>query len=261
LIEYRFSEGKEDRLPQLAAELVQLKVAVIVTVFATPTRAAQQATRSIPIVGIGVGDPVGIGLAASLARPGGNVTGTASYLPELVGKSLELLKEVMPKLKRLAVLWNPSNPAHAPGLRDVQLSGSSLAIQIQPQSARVPEDLEGALRNAARSSEAIWVLGDAMFVGHRDRIAQLATTAKLPTLSAGAPLVEAGGLMSHGPHMPTIFRRAATYVDKILKGAKPADLPIEQPTKFDLVINLKAAAALGLTIPQSTLLRADEVIR
>jgi putative ABC transport system substrate-binding protein len=153
LIEYRFSEGKEDRLPQLAAELVQLKVAVIVTVFATPTRAAQQATRSIPIVGIGVGDPVGIGLAASLARPGGNVTGTASYLPELVGKSLELLKEVMPKLKRLAVLWNPSNPAHAPGLRDVQLSGSSLAIQIQPQSARVPEDLEGALRNAARSSE------------------------------------------------------------------------------------------------------------
>jgi putative ABC transport system substrate-binding protein len=260
LIQYRFSEGKADRLPQLAADLVRLKVSVIVAVFNTPTSAALQATRSIPIVGIGLGDPVGIGLAASLARPGGNVTGTASYLPELGGKPLELLKEVIPDVKRVAVLWNPSNPAHAPFLRDVQPSARSLGIQLQPVQAVNPEDLEEALRSAARAAQAVWVLGDAMFVGHRARIAALAAAARLPALSAGPPIVEAGGLMSHGPHLPTMFRRAATYVDKILKGARPGDLPIEQPTKFDIVINLKTAKALGLTIPQSLLLQATHVI-
>jgi putative ABC transport system substrate-binding protein len=260
LIEYRFSEGKADRLSELAADLVRLKVNVIVAVFATPARAAHQATRNIPIVGIGVGDPVGIGLAASLARPGGNFTGTASYLPELGGKPLELLKEVIPDLQRVAVLWNPSNPVHAPFLREVQPSARSLAIQLQPQPAVNPEDLEGALRSAARSAEAVWILGDAMFVGHRARIVALAAAAGLPTLSPGAPIVEAGGLMSHGPHLPTMFRRAATYVDKILKGARPGDLPIEQPTKFEIAINLKTAKALRLTIPPSLLLQATRII-
>jgi putative ABC transport system substrate-binding protein len=260
LIEYRFSEGKEDRLPQLAADLVRLKVDVIVAVFATPARAAHQATRNIPIVGIGVGDPVGLGLAASLARPGGNVTGTASLLPELGGKALQLLKEVIPDLKRVAVLWNPSNPAHAPFLRDVQPSARSLGIQLQPVPAVNPEDLEGALRSAARAAEAVWVLGDAMFVGNRARIAALATATRLPTLSPGPPIVEAGGLMSHGPHLPTMFRRAATYVDKILKGARPGDLPIEQPVTFDIVINLKTAKALGLSIPPAVLLQATHLI-
>ncbi|MGH2403359.1 MAG: ABC transporter substrate-binding protein [bacterium] len=257
LVEYRFWEGKADRLPQLAADLVQQKVDVIVAVFATPVRAAHQATRSIPIVGIGVGDPVGIGLAASLARPGGNVTGTASYLPELSGKPLELLKEAIPNLKRVAVLWNRANPTHAPLLKDLESAARSLAIQLELQPAVNPEDLEGALQSAARAAEAVWVLGDAMFVGHRARIVALAAAAGLPTLSAGPPIVEAGGLMSHGPHMPTVFRRAATYVDKILKGARPGDLPIEQPTKFDIVINLKTAKALGLTIPQSLLRKSS----
>jgi putative tryptophan/tyrosine transport system substrate-binding protein len=260
LIEYRFSEGKADRLPQLAADLVGLKVKVIVAVFATPARAAHQATRSIPIVGIGIGDPVGIGLSASLARPGGNVTGTASYLPELGGKPLEVLKEVIPHLKRLGVLWNPSNPTHAPLLKDGEPIARSLAIQLQPVQAVNPEDLEGALRSAARTAEAVWVLGDAMFVGHRARIVALAAAAGLPTLSAGPPIVEAGGLMSHGPDLPTMFRRAATNVDRILKGARPGDLPIEQPTRFDIVIDLKTAKALGLRVPQSVLLQANRVI-
>jgi len=260
LVEYRFSEGKADRLPQLAADLVRLKVDVIVAVFITPTRAAHQATRSIPIVMIGAGDPVGFGLAASLARPGGNVTGTASYLPELGGKPLELLKEMIPNLKRVAVLWNPSNPVHAPFLKDVEPAARSLAIQLLALPAVNPEDLEGALRSAARDAAAVWVLGDAMFVGHRTRIVALAAAAGLPTLSPGRMIVEGGGLVSYGPHLPTMFRRAATYVDKILKGARPGDLPIEQPTKYDVVINLKTAKALGLTIPQSVLLQATHII-
>jgi putative ABC transport system substrate-binding protein len=260
LIEYRFSEGKADRLPQLAADLVRKKVDLIVAVFASPARAAHQATRSIPIVGIGIGDPVGIGLAASLARPGGNVTGTASYLPELGGKPLELLKEVIPDLKRVGVLWNPSNPIHASFLKDVEPAARLLGVELRPVQVANPEDLDEAVQSLARAVQAVWVLGDAMFVGHRARIVTLAAAARLPTLSPGPPIVEAGGLMSHGPHLPTMFRRAATYVDKILKGARPADLPIEHPTKFDVVINLKTAKALGLTIPQSLLLRADQVI-
>jgi putative tryptophan/tyrosine transport system substrate-binding protein len=260
LIEYRFSGGKADRLPQLAADLVRLKVDVIVAVFATPARAAHQTTRSIPIVGIGVGDPVGIGLAASLAHPGGNVTGTASYLPELGGKPLELLKEVIPDLKRVGVLWNPSNPVHAPFLKDLEPAARSLAIQLQPEPAVNPESLEGAVRSTARAAQAVWVLGDAMFVGHRARIVALVAAAGLPTLSAGTPIVEAGGLMSHGPHLPIVFRRAANYVDRILKGARPSDLPIEQPTVFEIVLNLKTAKTLGLTIPQSLLLQATRII-
>ena len=260
LIEYRFAEGKVERLPELAADLVRLKVELIVAVFATSARAAHQATRSIPIVMIAVGDPVNLGLAASLARPGGNVTGTVSYLPELGGKPLELLKEMIPDLKRVAILSNPSNPGHAPLLKDVEPAARSLAIRLQPLSVANAEDLEGALRTATRDAAAVWVLGDALFIAHRARIAALAAAARLPTLLPGRPFTEAGGLMSYGPHLPHVYHRAATYVDKILKGAKPGDLPIEQPTKFDLVINMKTAKALGLQIPRSLLLRADHIV-
>jgi putative ABC transport system substrate-binding protein len=260
VFEYRLSQGQADRLPRLAADLVRLKVDLIVAVFATPARAVHDATRSIPIVVIGAGDPVGIGLAASLARPGGNVTGTASYLPELGGKPVELLKEIIPDLKRLAVLWNPSNPLHAPFLRDVEPLVRSLAIELQSLPAVRPEDLEGAFRSAARETAAVWILGDGMFISHRARIVALAGEARLPALSTARPFVEAGGLVSYGPDPPTMFRRAASHVDRILKGARPGDLPIEQPTKYDLVINLKAAKTLGLTIPPSLLLRADRVI-
>jgi putative ABC transport system substrate-binding protein len=261
VFEYRFSQGRADRLPHLAADLVGSKVDLIVAVFVTPTRAAHHATRSIPIVMIGAGDPIGAGLAASLARPGGNVTGTASYLPELGGKPLELLKEMIPDLQRVAVLWNPSNPTHAEYLKDIEPAARSLAIQLQPQPALKPEDLGGAFRTAARGATGVWVLGDGMFIDHRARIVALAEAAGLPTLSTARSFVEAGGLVSYGPDPLTMFGRAASHVDKILKGAKPGDLPIEQPTKWDLVINLKTARTLGLVIPPALLLRADRVIQ
>jgi putative ABC transport system substrate-binding protein len=259
LVEHRSAEGKPDRLPQLAADLVRLKVDVIVAVFATPARAAHQATPSIPIVMIAVGDPVGISLAASLARPGGNVTGTVSFGPELATKSMQLLKEILPDLKRLRILWNPSNPAHAPLLKNAEPAARSLAIELQTLPVTRADEFEGFFRAAARQSAA-WILGDALAVRHRDRLATLAAEARLPTMFLARLHVEAGGLMSYGPHFPTIFWRSATYVDKVLKGTRPADLPIEQPTKFELVINLKTAKALGLTIPPSLLLRADHVI-
>ena len=260
LLELRSAEGKPDRLPQLAADLVRLKVDVIVAVFATPTRAAHQATRSIPIVMIAVGDPVGVGLAASLARPGGNVTGTVSFGPELATKSLHLLKETLPDLRRLTILWNPSNPTHAPVLKDVHPAARSLAIEVETLPVARAEEFEAAFRAAARDAAAAWILGDALAVRHRARIATLAADARLPTLFLASLHVEAGGLMSYGPHFPTIFRRSATYVDRILKGARPGDLPIEQPTAFELSINLKAAQTLGLTIPRSVLLQATQVI-
>ena len=260
LVEFRSAEGKPDRLPQLAADLVRLKVDVIVAVYATQARAAHKATRNIPIVMIGAGDPVGLGLAASLARPGGNVTGTVSLGPELATKSLQLLKETVPGLKQLTVLWNPSNPTHPPILKDAEPAARSLAIALQTQPVTSAEELERAFRVAPRNPAAAWILGDALVVRHRARIATLAADARLPTLFLGRTHVEAGGLMSYGPHFPTIFRRSAAYVDKILKGAKPGDLPIEQPTTFELSINLKTAKALGLTIPQAVLLQATHVI-
>jgi putative ABC transport system substrate-binding protein len=260
VIEYRLAHGQADRLPELAADLVRLKVDVIVAVFVTPTRAAHQATRSIPIVMIGAADPVGVGLAASLARPGGNVTGTVSSGDELGGKLLELFKGVLPNLKQLAVLWNPSNPVHAPLRKDWDPAARSLAIQLQWLPAANPQDLEGAFRSAARDAAAVLVLGDAMFLGHRDRIAALATDARLPTLFIASGHADAGGLMSYGPDPPDLFRRPAAYVDKILKGAKPADLPIERPTKFEFVVNLRTAKALGLTIPPTVLLQATRII-
>ena len=260
-IESRFAEGKWDQLPGLAAELVRVKVDVIVTYTTPATQAAKQATGTIPIVVATVIDPVGAGLVASLARPGGNITGLSQMVPDLVGKQLEVLKEVAPKISRVALLSNPANPAHALAIRDVKVAARSFGVQLQLLEARGPGEIESAF--AAMTTEragAVIILVDSMLIDHRTRIADLAARRRLPTVSATIDTAEAGGLMAYGPSVRDMFRRAAAYVDKILKGAKPADLPIEQPTKFELVINLRTARALGLTIPQSVLLRADQVI-
>jgi len=262
VLEYRGAEGQLERLPTLAAELVQLKPEVIVTQGTPAALAAQHATTTIPIVMVGVGDPVGSGLVASLARPGGNVTGLASVSSELVGKQLEFLKEVLPMVSRVAILWNPANPVHAVNVRAADVAAQRLGVQLYPMEASGPEAFASAFAAMTRAHVgALLVLGDAMVFEHRRRFAELAATSRLPTMHNIRPFVEAGGLMAYGPNTPDIRRRAAVYVDKILKGAKPADLPVEQPTKFDLVINLKTAEALGLTIPPTLLFQADEVIR
>jgi putative ABC transport system substrate-binding protein len=263
VIEPRYAEGHVDRLAGLAAELVDLHVDVIVASTSTVAQAAKQATRTIPIVMIGVGDPVGLGFAASLSRPGGNMTGLASLLPELAAKSLQLLKEVVPRARRIAVLTNPSNPLHEPGFRkDAEPAAKVLGVQLQLLMARGPDDFEGALEAAVKAhADALEIYGDPVFATYRSRLAALAIEKRLPTMFRGKQDVEAGGLLGYGPSYLDLSRRAATFVDKILKGAEPADLPIEQPTKFELVINLKSAKALGLTIPQPVLARADEVIQ
>jgi putative tryptophan/tyrosine transport system substrate-binding protein len=260
-IESRFAEGKWDQLPGLAAELVRDKVDVIVTYTTPATQAAKRATGTIPIVVAAVIDPVAAGLVASFAHPGGNITGLSQMVPDLVGKQLELLKEVAPKISRVALLGNPANPAHAPTIRDVQVAARALGVQLQLREARGPDEIESAF--AAMTTEragAVIVLVDSMLIDHRTRIADLAARRRLPTVSATSETAEAGGLMAYGPSVRDMFRRAAAYVDKILKGTKPADLPVEQPTKFELVINVRAAKALGLTVPQSVLLRADRLI-
>ena len=260
-IESRWAEGKYDRLPDLAAELVRLKVDVIVTYSPPAIQAAKQATQTIPIVMGGVIDPVATGFVASLARPGGNLTGLSLMAPELVGKQLEILKEVVPKVTRVAVLGNPANAGTAPQLRHAQDAARALKVQLQPLEARAPNDIDRAF--AAMTKEgagAVVVLVDAMFVDQRTRIADLAARHRLPSVYGLMDFAEAGGLMFYGANDTDRFRRAAIFVDKILKGAKPADLPVEQPTKFALVINLKTAKALGLTIPQSVLARADQII-
>ena len=262
LIEPRWAEGKYDRLPGLATELVRLKIAVIVTYGGVATQAAQQATGTIPIVMAVVQEPVSTGLVASLARPGGNITGMSSMSPELIGKELEILKEVAPKVSRVAILGNPAQIGHAPQVRQAQDTARALGVGLQILEARDPSEIDKAF--AAITTEragAIIVLPDSMLLDHRARIAGLAARRHLPLISAMADHAEAGGLMAYGPSVSNMFRRAAIYVDKILKGAKPGDLPVEQPTKFDLVINLKTAKALGLTIPPSLLARADEVIQ
>jgi ABC-type uncharacterized transport system substrate-binding protein len=262
VIEYRAAEGQYERLPALAAELVQLKVDVLLAVNTPGALAAKQATMTIPIVMLGVGDPVGSGLVASLARPGGNVTGVASLQTDLVGKELEFLKAVRPTVSRVAVLWNPANPAHARHVRAAEVAAQALGVQLHLVEARDPEAFDGAF--AAMTSAhagALLVLGDALVFEHRKRLAELAVTSRLPTMHNLRPYVEAGGLMAYGPSTLELRRRAAVYVDKILKGAKPADLPVEQPTKYALIINLKTAEALGLTIPPTVLFQATEVIR
>jgi ABC-type uncharacterized transport system substrate-binding protein len=258
----RYSEGRNERLPALAADLVRLKVDVILAGAGTPgASAAQRATSTIPIVMTIPGDPVGSGLVASLARPGRNVTGLSTVAPDLVAKQMQLLKEVVPTMSRVAVLSNPTNPSHATSLKEAEVAARSLRVQLQSLRARAAGELDSVFVAAAKeSANALIVIGDGIFFGQRARIAELTAKSHLPSIFMEREHASAGGLMAYGPDFLDNMRRAAYYVDKILKGAKPGDLPIEQPVKFQLVINLKTARALGLTIPPSLLQRADQVI-
>ena len=260
VIEWRFADSKFERLPGLAAELVRLNPEVIVTHSTPATEALQRATRTIPIV-TNVNDPVGSGFAASLARPGGNITGMSIISADLSPKQLELLQAIVPKLSRVAVLMNPNTSSLAPVLKSVQAAGQTIGVQVLPVEARNPEEIErGFAAMRQERADALIILADAFFIAHRRQIAELAMKARIPTIAWARELVEAGGLLSYGQNLADNYRHAATYVDKILKGAKPRELPIEQPMKIHLVINRKTAKALGITIPQSLLLRADEVI-
>jgi putative ABC transport system substrate-binding protein len=260
-VERRYTEGREDRLPALAADLVSVKVDVIVAAATQPVHAARRATRTIPIVMPNHSDPVGSGLVASLARPGGNITGLSIINPELTGKRLELLKQAVPRIVRVAVLWNPTHQAHPSMLSEVDDAARGLGLQIQRLQAQGLNDYDRAFSAMTRErAEAVLVLGDVTFWLHRARIAELAAKRRLPAMFSQREHVEAGGLMSYGADLADNFRRAANYVAKILKGANPADLPIEQPTKFELVVNLKAARLLGVTIPPSLSQRADQLI-
>jgi ABC-type uncharacterized transport system substrate-binding protein len=262
IIERRYWEGRAERLPALAADLVRLKVDVIVTGAMQATQAAKNATTTIPIIMVAVADPVRTGLVASLARPGGNVTGLSHFAgQELGGKRLELLREVVPKLSHVAILWNPANPGNPPQLRDTEVAAQTLGVRLRPLEVRVPGDFEGTFETAIRGRvSALIALDDPVIFRERTRIVGLAAKSRLPVMYGFREFVEAGGLMSYGTSLPYHYRHAATYVAKILKGAKPGDLPVEQPTQFELVINLKTAKSLGLTIPQSLLQRADHVI-
>jgi putative tryptophan/tyrosine transport system substrate-binding protein len=259
-IEYRWAEGRGERYTEIAAEFVRLKVDVIVTHSAAPVLAAKQATAVIPIVFAAAADPVGTGLIASLARPGGNVTGLSSQAADLATKRLELLREVVPSLSRLAIMANFGNPASILEMGDVQAAANTLGLEVTTLEIRRAEDIAPAFEKLKGRADALFIPPDPLASTNRIRINTLALAARLPTIYAEREVVETGGLMSYGPHFPAMFRRAADYVDKILRGAKPGDIPVEQPTKFELIINLTTAKALGLTIPESFLLRADEVI-
>jgi putative tryptophan/tyrosine transport system substrate-binding protein len=262
LFERRFSEGYAERFPDLAAELVRLRVDVIIVPTTPAALAARNATRTIPIIITTAIDPVGAGLVASLARPGGNITGLSDVSAELGGKRLQLLKEVIPGATRVAVLWNAANPGNVAAWKETQAAAHTLGLMLLSHEVRGPQDFNGAFALMAREHpDALLVLVDALLNMHSRQIVEFVSQQRIASMFAGtAGQVLAGGLMSYGPSIPDLFRRAATFVDKILKGAKPADLPVEQPTKFVLVINLKTAKALGLTIPQTLLLRADQVI-
>jgi putative tryptophan/tyrosine transport system substrate-binding protein len=261
-IESRWAEEKYDRYPALAADLVRLKVDVIVAQSGALTKAAQEATRTIPIVMLHVNDPVGSGLVASLARPGGNVTGLTIMSPDLVGKQLQLLKEVVPTVSRVAVLLQPDNPASALQLREAEAAARALGVRLQILEARVPPEIDSAFAAMTREGVgALLILADSIFGTQRRQIAELATKGRLPSIFITRDFAEAGGLIAYSANFLDLERRAATHVDKILKGAKPANLPVEQPTKFELVINLKTAQALGITIPPMLLFQADEVIK
>ncbi len=260
LIEWRFAEGREERLPELAAELVRLQVDVIVT--QGVEEAARQATSTIPIVMATSADPVATGAVASLAHPGGNVTGLTAAGPELGPKRLELLKEALPGVSRVAVLWDSSDRGKAVEMRGIEAAARTLGVQVQSLEVRGPDDFEAAFEAATDGrAEALMPLRSPLIAFQRSRIVDLAAMNRLPAMYSGREFVDAGGLMSYGPNQTDSFRRAATYVDKILKGAKPADLPVERPTKFELVINLKTTQALGLAIPQSVLIQATDVIQ
>src|SRR5437870_12525455 len=262
LIEYRYAEGKLDRLPALAAELVRLKVDLIVTGGPGATRSAKEATVTIAIVFAQDGDPVASGFVASLSRPGGNTTGLSTLAPELSGKRLELLKEVVPKLSRVAVLGTSTSPSTAPTLKETELAAGASKVQLQYLDVLDAKDIETAFRTAAKGrADAVLVLAGPVVFPQRTQIAKLAVKSRLPAIYPQTEFSDVGGLMYYGANSPDMYRRVATYVDKILKGAKPADLPVEQPTKFELVINLKTAKQIGLTIPSSVLARADRVIK
>jgi len=266
VIEWRHHDGKYDRLPALAAELVRLKVDIIITVGPPAARAAKEATTTIPIVMMNVGDPVGSGFVASLARPGGNITGLSSLAPELSGKRLELLKEIVPRFSRAAVFGTSTSPDNAQLLKEVELAAGALKVKLQYLDIRDPRDpkaVDSAFRAASKGrAEAVLMMAEgAVASGHRTQILDLAVKSRLPVIYNGRASVEAGGLMSYGVISNDLDRRAAAYVDKILKGRTPADLPVEQPMKFEFVINLKAAQQINLTIPPNVLVRADRVIR
>jgi putative tryptophan/tyrosine transport system substrate-binding protein len=262
-IEWRFSEGKADRLPGLAAELARLKVDVIVTAGPIPTRFAKEATSTIPIVMTQDSDPVANGFVSSLARPGGNITGLATLRTELSGKQLELLKEIFPKLSRVAVFGTSTYPGNAQALKEIELAAKAFGVQLQYLDVLGPKDIETAFRAASKGrAEAVLMMVTGVVTNsERPRIAELAVKSRLPAMYRNREDVEAGGLMTYGVNLNDLDRRAATYVDKILKGRQPADLPVEQPTKFEFIVNLKAAKQIGLTIPQRVLARADKVIK
>jgi putative tryptophan/tyrosine transport system substrate-binding protein len=261
-IEWRSAEGKLGRVTTLAAELVRLKVDVIVTLGSSVSRSAKEATSIIPIVMAQVNDPVGDGLVASLARPGGNITGLSTLAPELSGKRLELLKEVVPKLSRVAVMGTSTIPGNDQQLKGTELAAGPFGIKVQYLDVLNPKEVESAFRGANKArAEALLGLGGPVLNSQRTQVVELAVKSRLPAVYWRSDFVEAGGLMSYGTSFTDLWRRAATYVDKILKGAKPADLPVEQPKKFELIINLKAAKQIGLTIPQKVLARADKVIK
>ncbi len=260
--EWRWAEGKYERFPALLAELIALKVDVIVTAGTPASLAVKKATSSIPLVMIAVGDPVGTGLITSLARPGGNITGVSSISPELDAKRLELLREVNPKISHIAVFWNSASPLQVIAERETQAAAKLFGMKMLSLGVRAPEEFDSAFAAILRERPgALLVLADRLFLHHRTRIMDFATKHRLPGVHAYVELVEVGGLMSYGPSYADMHKRAAYFVDRILKGTKPADLPVERPMKFELVINLKAAKQIGLTIPPNVLVRADRVIR
>ena len=261
IIEYRWARGNEETLRSAVADLVRLKVDLIVASAPAATRAAKEATTTIPIVMILVADPVAFGFVASLARPGGNITGFAYLLPELSGKRLEILKDAVPHVSRVAVMWNAANPYKARDLKEVEAVARALSITLHGIPVHGPDGFDGAFNSAVEGrAQALLPLDDPFTIAHRHRIAELALKHRLPTVYSVKPFVEAGGLMSYGPDRADLSRRAATYVDKILKGAKPIDLPVQQPTRFELVVNLKTAKALGIALPPLIMTRVDHVI-
>jgi putative ABC transport system substrate-binding protein len=261
-IEYRFAEGQDDRLPELVAELIRLQVDIMVTDGEAAILVAQHATTTILIVMAVSSDPVGIGYVASLARPGGNITGLSFMLTEVSGKRLELLQEAVPKLSHVAVLWDPANPSSTLGFKETQTAAHALGLPLQSLEVRGPDEFDQAFAAMTREhADALVVLSNPLFFSHRRQLAELAVKHRLPAIFLFREYVEAGGLMAYGANLNAMYRRAAYYVDRILKGTKPADLPVEQPVKFELVINLKTAQALDLTIPPTLLFRVDEVIK
>jgi len=261
IIEFRWAKGKYDQFPALVAELLAAKVDVIITAGTPATLAIKKATSTVPLVFIAVGDPVGTGVVPNLGRPGGNITGLSSIAPDLEGKRLELLREVVPKLSHVAFFLNPANVFHTASMRQARVAAQSLGIKLQPMEVNKSEQLDGAFASIVKEKpDALLILADRVFLHNRKRMMEFAIQQRLPSVNAYRELVEAGGLISYGPSYEDMHRRAAVYVDKILKGTKPADLPIEQPTKFTLLINLKTAKTLGLTVPPTLVARADELI-